>query len=81
MKTVGEILLLIGKSSTPGEFRVQTVGIEGKAYSQRISPPKEWGGLRAADLEKITGIQDVTFCHKGFFFNYYSILELIFLIN
>lgn len=29
--------------------------------------PKEWGGQNGEDLQKITGVSDAIFCHKGLF--------------
>ena len=48
-----------------GQWRVQTV--KGSDGEDIRSLPKEWGGLRAEELQTLTGVEDATFCHKNLF--------------
>ena len=50
-----------------GMWRIQCVSVEGKAFENRLGLPKEWRGVRDADLEKIAGIEGCTFCHAAGF--------------
>lgn len=50
-----------------GMWRIQCVSVEGKAFENRLGLPKEWRGVRDADLEKIAGITGCTFCHAAGF--------------
>src|SRR3989344_6984249 len=37
-------------------------------FGSRQNFPKSWAGLRAKELQNITGVQDAVFCHRGLFF-------------
>ena len=50
-----------------GMWRIQCVSVEGKAFENRLGLPKEWRGVRDADLEKISGVEGATFCHAAGF--------------
>lgn len=39
----------------------------GNTFQSRIDLPKEWGGLREWELQKISGISDAEFCHRKLF--------------
>ena len=38
-----------------------------KSFKNRKNFPAEWGGLRDEELQKITGLEDVIFCHRALF--------------
>jgi uncharacterized UPF0160 family protein len=48
-----------------GQWRVQTVKDENG--EDILSLPKEWGALRAEELQKVTEVEDAVFCHKNLF--------------
>ena len=39
-----------------------------RKFEQLISFPKEWAGKTDEELQKISGVQNATFCHNGCFF-------------
>jgi uncharacterized UPF0160 family protein len=50
-----------------GMWRVQAVTVEGMAFENRLSLPKEWCGLRDAELEAVTEIPGSRFVHAAGF--------------
>ena len=52
---------------TNEKWRISCVPPEADSFENKKSLPKEWGGLRDTDLQKITGINDVKFVHKNLF--------------
>jgi len=50
-----------------GMWRVQAVTVEGTAFTNRLSLPEAWRGLRDAALSAASGIVDCKFCHAGGF--------------
>ncbi|GKY97656.1 hypothetical protein MPSEU_000723900 [Mayamaea pseudoterrestris] len=50
-----------------GMWRVQAVTVEGMAFENRLSLPKEWCGLRDAGLEAVTKIPGCKFVHAAGF--------------
>ena len=50
-----------------GMWRIQAVTVEGKSFENRLSLPKEWRGVRDADLTKVTNIPGSRFCHAAGF--------------
>jgi len=46
---------------------IRAVRDDFKSFKNRRDFPKEWAGLRNGDLQKITGVSDAFFCHKGLF--------------
>ena len=50
-----------------GMWRVQAVSEEHAGFTNRLSLPEAWRGVRDADLESIAGIPGCTFCHKAGF--------------
>jgi uncharacterized UPF0160 family protein len=52
--------------SNRGGFSLQTVAHDPEKQRSREFP-KEWGGLRDAELEKVSGIRGMLFCHKAGF--------------
>lgn len=47
---------------------VKTVNKEGEDFMSRKDFPTKWGGLQGEELQKVTGVSDAIFCHKGLFF-------------
>ena len=50
-----------------GMWRVQAVTVEGMAFENRLSLPKEWCGLRDAELEAVSNISGSRFVHAAGF--------------
>ena len=38
-----------------------------KTFQNRKDFPKNWGGLRNEELQKITGVSDAIFCHHALY--------------
>jgi len=53
--------------SMKGEWMCQCVPATLGSFDKRKALPKEWGGLRGADLAALTGVSDAVFCHIGLF--------------
>ena len=50
-----------------GMWRVQAVTVEGAAFTNRISLPEAWCGVRGDDLTKVSGIAGCCFAHANGF--------------
>jgi uncharacterized UPF0160 family protein len=50
-----------------GMWRVQAVTVQGQNFTNRVSLPEKWRGVRDSDLESISGIEGCTFCHASGF--------------
>jgi len=46
-----------------GMWRVQAVTVEGTDFTNRLSLPEAWRGLRDVELSEASGIADCCFCH------------------
>lgn len=53
--------------SDRGGWCIQTIPVELGSFNARKSLPVEWAGKTAAELQQLTGLPDVTFCHNGRF--------------
>lgn len=49
---------------TSGKWRVQCVPISANSFTNRLSLPKEWCGLRDEELSKKSGIPNCIFVRK-----------------
>ncbi len=59
--------LLIVYPHRSGDWHVTTCRDNMDSFQSRISLPAEWGGLQGGELQKVSGIPDVTFCHQKLF--------------
>jgi len=48
-----------------GEWKVQGIPIRTDSFEVRKKFPEEWSGLNEEALNKVTGISDAVFCHRG----------------
>ncbi len=48
-------------------WQAKAVGMEGFKFKNRVDFPESWAGKAGEELQKITGVSDATFCHKGRF--------------
>lgn len=53
--------------SKRGEYNAQVVPLEKGNPKAKVDFPKDWAGLRNEELEKVSGIKDLTFCHSDLF--------------
>lgn len=49
--------------SNRGGYGIKTVPISSEEHTKRMDFPEEWAGLEQEELENITGIKGITFCH------------------
>lgn len=55
-----------------GMWAIKTVPSDPRNdFSQKCPAPKEWLGLKEKELETVSGIQGLYFCHKGGFLTFY----------
>lgn len=62
-----EPLYVICFKESSNYWMVRTVREDPKTFTNRKDFPKAWAGLRDEDLQKITGVADSIFCHRGLF--------------
>jgi uncharacterized UPF0160 family protein len=62
----GNVLYVVFPSET-GEWMVQCVPDAPRSFGKRKALPSIWAGLRASDLDNVTGIEGCVFCHNGLF--------------
>lgn len=62
-----ELLFVIYPRENDHTWGVRAVREKPKTFKNRKDFPASWGGLREEELQKITGIADAVFCHKGLF--------------
>jgi uncharacterized UPF0160 family protein len=48
-------------------WRARAIREDPKTFNNRKDFPKSWAGLRVEELQKITGVPDAVFCHRGLF--------------
>lgn len=63
----GNHILFALYPSNRGGWGIKTIKKSTEDKTDRLSFPENWAGLENQELEKITGIKDVTFCHSGRF--------------
>jgi len=52
---------------TPTQWRIETMHQTGNVFSKVKPLPEAWSGLRDEEFQKVTGVQDATFCHPALF--------------
>lgn len=62
-----EPLFVIYPRATDNSWGVRAVREDPKTFKNRKDFPKSWAGLKDEELQKITGVSDAVFCHKGLF--------------
>ena len=50
-----------------GTWSVETVPLQFGSFEKRLSFPREWAGLRNEELQKVSGFNDLIFCHNSLF--------------
>lgn len=59
--------LFVVSLRSDGNWAVNTISKSLGSFRNKKDLPKVWGGLRDKELQKITGVRDAIFCHKGLF--------------
>jgi uncharacterized UPF0160 family protein len=62
-----EPLFVIYPRASDNSWGVKAVKEDPKTFKNRKDFPKNWAGLLDKELQKITGVSDAVFCHKGLF--------------
>lgn len=62
-----EVFFVIYPRENDGFWGVKAVRNNSKSFENRKNLPKSWAGFRDEELQKITGVKDAVFCHKGLF--------------
>ncbi len=63
----GGNILFVAFPSNRGGYAIKTVPKSNDDHTARISFPEEWAGLVGEELEKVSGIKGLKFCHVGRF--------------
>lgn len=63
----GENILFVAYPSNRGGYAIKTVSKSSSDRTSRRLFPEEWAGLEGEELENISGIQGLKFCHNGRF--------------
>lgn len=53
--------------SNRGGYGIKTIKKSSEDKNDRLSFPEEWAGLEKEQLENVSGIKDIEFCHSGRF--------------
>jgi len=62
-----ETLFVIYPRTSDTSWGIRAVRESSKTFKNRKDFPKSWAGLRDEELQKVTGVPDAVFCHKGLF--------------
>lgn len=62
-----EPLFVVYPRNNDDAWGVKAVREDPKTFNNRKDFPKSWAGLRDEELQKITGVSDAIFCHRGLF--------------
>lgn len=67
LSNFSEPLYVISPQTDSDGWKLTTVHIEAKSFINRKDLPTAWAAKAGAELEKITGVPGVLFCHKALF--------------
>jgi uncharacterized UPF0160 family protein len=62
-----EPLIVVKPIYSNNTWYARAVPVEGHKYDIRIHFPESWAGKEGEELQKVTGVSDAKFCHKGRF--------------
>lgn len=62
-----ELLYSAAYNKAADNWKVTAIHDSDKPFTNRLSFPKNWGGLRDEELQKVTGIKTASFCHSACF--------------
>lgn len=60
-----EVLYVVSPNKEKTQWRV--VVLQEAKFVNRKDLPSTWAGLRDEELQKVSGVEDATFCHRGLF--------------
>ena len=63
----GEKLLFVAFPSNRGGYAIKTISKSLEDKTSRQAFPEEWAGLQDEELERVSGIEGLRFCHTGRF--------------
>ena len=63
----GNHLLFVMYPSNRGGYGIKTIKKSLEDKTDRLPFPESWAGLEKEELEKVSGIKDIEFCHTGRF--------------
>ena len=66
-KEMPKVLFVISHSIAEQRYMIHAVPVSPDNFEARADLPAAWAGLRDADLARVTGVPDATFCHNGRF--------------
>ena len=66
-KEMPKVLFVISHSIAEQRYMIHAVPVSADSFDARADLPASWAGLRDADLARVTGVADATFCHNGRF--------------
>jgi len=67
LSALPEPLFVVSKRKADGSWSVVALRQEGKNFENKKDLPKAWAGLMDQELQKVTGVTDAIFCHRGLF--------------
>lgn len=62
-----ELLFVVYPRTTDNLWAARAVRKNLNNFENRKNFPQKWGGLRDEELQKISGVADAVFCHRGLF--------------
>jgi uncharacterized UPF0160 family protein len=62
-----EVLFVISHNLAEDRYMLHTVPAAAEGFEAKRDLPAPWGGLRDEALQKVSGVADAQFCHKGLF--------------
>ena len=57
--------LYIVTSRPSRDWKIEAVRLDPKNFANRKDFPKDWAGMRDADMARVSGVPDAIFCHNG----------------
>ena len=67
LQNFSEPLFVIYPRKITKDWGVRAVRKDTLTFNNRKDLPKSWGGLQNEELQKLTGVEDAIFCHRGLF--------------
>jgi uncharacterized UPF0160 family protein len=62
-----EPLWVVYPRTSDDSWGVRAIREDPKTFKNRKDFPRNWGGLRDEELQKVSGVADAIFCHRGLF--------------
>lgn len=62
-----EVLFVVYPREVTKDWGVKAIRQDSKSFKNKKDFPENWAGLRDKDLQNITGVPDVIFCHRARF--------------